>query len=637
MPKITFLPGPVTVNAAPGALLLDAARAAGLPAEAPCGGRGLCGKCLAQVESGRVGFTDTGVMPPGMAAEGFVLLCRASVLDEPATIRLAAGLQGEKGQFAKDGDDRLLVDAALFPGNEDIDPPVRTVSLDVAQPAPGDGLSDLDRLERAVKAATGAGGIMLPLPLLRELPEALRREGGRVWLVYRLASNSARIIDMDPHPIKRSEASEAPEALAFGIAVDIGTTTVAVQLVSLHDGKALGTKTAYNAQISCGLDVISRINYARKPERLEELRSKALETINTLICGLAEGCGVEKRRIYCASVAGNTTMAHLMLGIPPEHIRLDPYVPAVHRPPIYEAGETGLDISPYAPVRFAPSAGSYVGGDIASGLLCTSLATHSDDVCLFIDIGTNGEIALGNAEFLLGCACSAGPAFEGGGIDCGMRASAGAVEWADVDAATGLPSCSVIGGGKPAGICGSGMISLVASLFETGRLDAGGRLDRARPCGAIEAEGRAARYVLARAEHSAGGRAVYVSEADIANVVRAKAAIFSACRVLLGKVGLGFGDLARVYVAGGFGRYLDINRAVAIGLLPGLPKEKFRFIGNSSLMGAYMTLVSDKHREREEELARRLTYVDLSAEPEYMGEYTAALFLPHTDKNLFTE
>jgi uncharacterized 2Fe-2S/4Fe-4S cluster protein (DUF4445 family) len=277
--------------------------------------------------------------------------------------------------------------------------------------------------------------------------------------------------------------------------------------------------------------------------------------------------------------------------------------------------------------------GSYVGGDITSGLLCTSLSTEADEVCLFIDIGTNGELVLGNNEFLLGCACSAGPAFEGGGIDCGMRASVGAVEWVDVDASTGLPSCSIIGGGVAAGICGSGIMSLIADLFEKGWLDAGGKLDRSRPCPAVVTDGRAARYLLTQAGENR--RAVYVSETDIGNVIRAKAAIFSACRVMLRKVGMDFRDLDGVYVAGGFGRYLDVGRAIRIGLLPGLAQDQFHFIGNSSLTGAYMTLLSARHRARQEETAGRITYIDLGAEPEYMGEYTAALFLPHTDAGLF--
>jgi uncharacterized 2Fe-2S/4Fe-4S cluster protein (DUF4445 family) len=626
MPIITFKPNNIIVTAEPGSLLLDAARTAGLSVETPCGGRGVCGKCLVRIESGKVDFTDTGMMPAGMAADGYVLICRAKLLDEDVTVHLSAQLEREKGQFTKASDDRLLIDHALLPTEADFEPLVKKIVLTVAEPAVGDGLSDYDRLEIAVKAAVGSERMELPLRLLQTLPETVRQSEGTVTAAYLLKYGTAHIAQLEP-----SDTT----AVNIGLAVDIGTTTVAVQVVNTADGRVLAAKTAYNTQIECGLDVISRINYARKPERLAELRSKVLGTINKLAGELAESSGVEKKDILNASVAGNTVMTHLLLGILPEYIRLDPYTPAIYTVPELRAAEVGLDICPEAFVQLSPSVGSYVGGDITSGLLCTSLATDSEDVCLFIDIGTNGELILGNGEFLMGCACSAGPAFEGGGLDCGMRASAGAIEWAEVDNATGLSNYSVIGGGKPLGICGSGMISLMANLFAEGWMDAAGKLDRSRPSSAIQVLGRTARYIIATAEQSASGRELYITEADIDNIIRAKAAIFSACRVMLRKIGMEFDNLARMYIAGGFGRYLDIGKAQAIGLIPALSPEKFHFIGNSSLMGSYMTLVSAKHREKEAELAKKITYLDLSVEPEYMDEYTAALFLPHTDRSLF--
>jgi uncharacterized 2Fe-2S/4Fe-4S cluster protein (DUF4445 family) len=328
-------------------------------------------------------------------------------------------------------------------------------------------------------------------------------------------------------------------------------------------------------------------------------------------------------------------MVHLLLGIIPEFIRLEPYTPAIYQVPFYKASEIGLDINPYTPVYLAPSVGSYVGGDITSGILCTRLAAHSEELCLFIDIGTNGEMILGNDDFLLGCACSAGPAFEGGGIEHGMRASQGAIERVDIDKEKGTAACSTIGNTAPAGICGSGMISLIAELFKTGWIDAAGKLNRSKPCSAIEINGKNAKYILAEAEKSKNGKTIYITEADIDNLIRAKGAIFSACRVMLKSIDMDFEDVSRIYIAGGFGRYLDIEKATVIGLLPDLPSEKFTFIGNSSIIGAYMTLLSEKHREKQHELSKKITYLDLSTEPGYMDQYTAALFLPHTDSKLF--
>jgi uncharacterized 2Fe-2S/4Fe-4S cluster protein (DUF4445 family) len=339
--------------------------------------------------------------------------------------------------------------------------------------------------------------------------------------------------------------------------------------------------------------------------------------------------------ILNASIAGNTTMMHLLLGIVPEYIRLDPYTPAVYDIPAFKASHFGLDIAPEAAVYFAPCVGSYLGGDITSGLLCTALSTDSRDISLFIDIGTNGEIVLGNSEFLLGCACSAGPAFEGGGIEKGMRASKGAIEYVEISKESGAVKYNTIGNAPPAGICGSGMISLIAGLFSSGWMDAAGKLDRSRPCPSIPDKGKNARYLLLDPSTTNLSDQIYITEADIDNFIRAKGAIFSACQVLLKKIPLNLEDISVIYIAGGFGRYLNIADSITIGLLPDIDEKKFRFIGNASLMGSYMTLMSQKHRKNQSRLSRNITYIDLSSEPEYMNEYTAALFLPHTDRKLF--
>jgi len=329
-------------------------------------------------------------------------------------------------------------------------------------------------------------------------------------------------------------------------------------------------------------------------------------------------------------------MIHLLLGLNPEYIRLDPYTPTVLSIPLFVASEVGIEINPDAPVMISPAVGSYVGGDITAGILCTDLVKETDDASLFMDIGTNGEVVLGNREFLLACACSAGPAFEGGGIKCGMRAALGAIEKVEVERETGQSTYVTIGEGRPRGICGSGMISLLAELLETGWIDAAGKLNRSRPSDFIRIDGRQAAYILVRAEESATGTAIFVDEQDIENIIRAKAALYAACALSLSQVGMDFGDLRKVYIAGGFGRFLDLDAAIAIGLLPDLPRDRFHFIGNASLAGSRMTLVSERHRQRQRALARRMTYMELSTDPAYMNQYTAALFLPHTNPVSFS-
>lgn len=627
MPLITFQPSGKSVEAAPGTELLEVARRVDIPIAAPCGGKGTCGKCLALVVEGEVESDSLGALSKEAVAEGFVLACRTRIGQNPVTIEILGQLGRSQGRFVDTADNLKLLDPELLPQEADFSPLVVKHRTTVPAAALADGLSDLDRLTRQLQADLGKElTVDCPLPVLRNLAEALRAQEGRATATLARRGGRCQLVDIEPGNTA---------ARHYGIALDIGTTTVALQLVYLPLEEIVCTLTDYNDQVDCGLDVISRINYGRKPERLEELRQRIVATVNRLVDRVLLSENVRRHEITSAVLSGNTTMTHLLLGLPSEAIRLEPYTPTVMGVPEFAAGELGIAIHPLARVVLSPAVGSYVGGDITAGLLCTSLATDNDDLCLFIDIGTNGEIAIGNRDFLLTCACSAGPAFEGGGIDCGMRAAAGAIDRVEVDPATGAPTLSVIGDGVPKGICGSGMISLIANLFRTGWLDAAGKLDRSRPSPHIQVEGRIARYLLAPAVEGSHGKPVSVNELDIDNLIRAKAAIYSAGAVMLGQVGMNFDDLRRIYIAGGFGRSLVIADAKTIGLIPDLPDDRFRYVGNSSLMGSYMMLISDKHRQRQQATASRMTYLDLSTEPGYMDEYTAALFLPHTDARRF--
>jgi uncharacterized 2Fe-2S/4Fe-4S cluster protein (DUF4445 family) len=508
----------------------------------------------------------------------------------------------------------------------ELDPPVVRRPLRVAPPALQDGLSDLDRIERALREQWGSDPVTFTLSTMRAAAEALRAEGGRVTATAIREPGRLRVIGV--------EAGHRRDRV-HGIAVDLGTTTAAVQLIDLSTGRILATGADYNAQIPCGLDVISRIDFARRPGGLEELRRRAVDTLNRLVREVAAGEGVDASEIRCAAISGNTTMTHLLLGLGPEYIRLEPYSPTVLEPAALRAAELGLDIDPDSAVFLSPCVGSYLGGDITAGLLCTDLVTGSDDVDLFIDIGTNGELVVGNAEFLMACACSAGPAFEGGGIDCGVRAINGAIHRLQVDPESGRAHYSTIGDVAPRGLCGSGIIDLLANLLLTGWIDLAGKLDRSRRSPFIETEGRRARYLVAPAEETATGRPIAITETGIENIIRAKAAVYSASSLLLKRVGLTFSDLTRIYIAGGFGSFLDLEKATAIGLIPDLPPERFHYLGNASLTGSRLVAVSRDFRRRQRDLARRITNVELSADPAYMDHYTSALFLPHTDLGQF--
>ena len=626
MPLITFQPSGKTVVVQAGTELLDAARQAGVDIDAPCGGKGTCGKCMVRILDGSVDSDSLGLLVQTAVADGYVLACKTRVLISPLTVEVPEQTGRQAGQFADSSDDLYLIRGDLLPKKWDFDPLAVKWLLHVPAAKIEEGLSDLDRLVRSIQREWGKDEVTVPLPVLRAVADALRTENGTVTVT--LIREPGRIHVVAIEPGNRTVRH-------YGIAVDVGTTTVAVQLVYLPLAQIVATRTDYNDQVSCGLDVISRINYARRPDRLEELRGRVLGTINRLIRQVAESHDVDPEEISNAVVSGNTTMTHLLLGLNPEYIRLEPYTPTVLGSLCLSAAEVGIEINPQSWIYISPGVGSYVGGDITAGLLCTDIAADADAVNLFIDIGTNGEIVIGNHEFLMTCACSAGPAFEGGGIECGMRAALGAIERTEIVAESGLCQFWTVGNVKPKGICGSGMISLLAELFLKGWIDAAGKLSRIRPSPTIEVQGRYARYIIAPAEASGTGKPLAITELDIENIIRAKAAIYSACAMMLRQVGMGFEDLATIYIGGGFGRFLDLEKATVIGLVPDLPREKFRYIGNSSLMGSYMVLVSQDYQRRQTELAQRMTYIELNTDPAYMDQYTAALFLPHTDLTRF--
>jgi len=615
--SVRFLPSGAAVRVPAGTSLLDAAAAAGVRIPAPCGGEGTCGECRVRIEAGRV---DRGgaCLPAGDAAAGWVLACSSRVAGD-VSLRVPASEEAEGRIVAEGGAGR-----AAGP----IDPIARRLRIEVEAPSLENSFSDLERVERAIAAAGGPREVTAGLGVLRALAGALRSGPGA------MAATVQDPGDGRPPELIRILPGDAPAAL--GLAVDVGTTTVAVQLVDLSTGHVVAAASDWNRQIDRGLDVISRINYARVAARREELRLLALDTLNALIGRCASERGIGTGEIEAAALAGNPTMVHLLLGLDPEYIRLEPYTPTVNRLPPLRAGEAGLAMHPEALVVVAPGIGSYVGGDIVAGLLETALAGPAGEPRLFLDIGTNGEIVLGNGEWLMACACSAGPAFEGAGIGCGMRAARGAIERIRIDPSTGRVEFSTVGGGRPRGICGSGIVDLLAEMRRAGIIDPSGKLDPGRPGVGPAAPGsRDLAWEVVGAADAEGGRRIAVSESDLGNLLRTKAAVYAGCALMLKAAGLRDGDISGVDVAGGFGRYLDIPKAIEIGMLPDIPLERYAYLGNTSLAGARAMLLSGEARRKVLDLAGRITYLELNTDPSYMDEYTGALFLPHTDAARF--
>jgi uncharacterized 2Fe-2S/4Fe-4S cluster protein (DUF4445 family) len=420
----------------------------------------------------------------------------------------------------------------------------------------------------------------------------------------------------------------------WGAAIDIGTTTVTLWLVDLVSGKVKAQVSEYNGQIVRGEDVISRIIYAGKNGGGDDLRQRVLDTINNLVELACKRANIKSENIVKASIAGNSTMMHLLLGIPAGSIRFSPFVTAVNHPPAMTAREVGLNTHPEASVDCLPGVASYVGADITAGVLSSGLDA-SENVALFLDVGTNGETVLGSRDWLVTCACSAGPAFEGAGVVDGMRATQGAIEEVWINSETLEPTYRVIGGGRPKGICGSGLISLLSEAFLTGILDKAGNVNLMAASSRVREGAHGGEYVVAWGAESESGADIILSRVDVDNLLRAKAAIYAGFTVLADTVGIPLESVAKILVGGSFGKYINVEKAVQIGLLPDMPWEQFDFLGNTAVRGAYYALLDWRKREQISSIAKRMTYVELSADNSFYEAFTSALFLPHTDMSKF--
>jgi uncharacterized 2Fe-2S/4Fe-4S cluster protein (DUF4445 family) len=626
--------GDAPVVAFRGESLLEAARRAGIPIDAPCSGNGTCGKCRVKLLEGETESEPNRHVSGAEYAAGGRLACAARVLSDAVVLVPPGALAYQSRIKISDGEREWAVFAAL---REELaasgytgDSGLELLRFRLKVPDAGDAAADRERLLRKLGEETGEIP-RIGLYALRKLPGVLRAGDFSLTCLVRRDAEGPLLLDLFPG----GEGADPPVA---GLAVDIGTTTVSILLADLMTGAILAAGSAGNGQIRYGADVINRIIESVRPGGLDRLRRAILdECVLPLIRRLREEAGISGESIYRAAVAGNTTMAHLFLGVSPEHLRLEPYVPAFFEGGPFRAGDAGLDLHPEAELLLAPAIGSYVGGDITAGTFASGIFKKAAP-SLLVDLGTNGELVFGNADFLLSCACSAGPAFEGGDISCGMRAADGAVEACRIDGETMEPELRIIGaaGQKPAGVCGSGIIDLIGELFRCGIINARGKFIR---------EGRRVRrdpwgaggYVTAFAGETESGGDLILHETDIDNFIRAKGAIFSAIRTMTAAVDMAMDDIAEVFVAGGIGSGINVEHAIRIGMFPRLPPERYRYIGNSSLAGAYAMLVSRGAGGKLAEVSRGITYLELSSHPGYMDEFVAACFLPHTDGRLFAD
>ncbi len=622
-------PNPVAAQVPTGALLSDAAHLAGIEISQPCGGQGRCGRCAAQVTEGSVRRRSTLRLSPEAIEQGFALACQ-SVVESDVSIFVPEQEKIERSLTT----DRVAAEVQVPEGYEfEWSQPIRRVSVRLNPPSMDDQTDDWSRLQTALRAQHKLENTTASLALLRRLGDALRASDWQISVIY---SNTGTY-DLPVYQIIDVRPLEDQDDPVYAAAIDIGTTTVSLWLVDLVSGKVAAQAAEYNGQIARGEDVISRIIYASKtgPEERgnggsADLQGRVVETINRLCESACKRVNAKPEQVIKATIAGNSTMIHLLLGIPAASIRLSPFITAVNHPPALAAREIGFNFCPDAVIDCLPGVASYVGADITAGVLSSGIDT-TEEITLFIDVGTNGEIVFGSRDWLVTCACSAGPAFEGAGVVDGMRATRGAIEEVWINGETYEPNIRVIGGSKPKGICGSGLISLIAEMFLTGILDKAGNVNLTLPTRRVREGEHGGEYVVAWAEETETGRDIVITRVDVDNLLRAKAAIYAGFTVLAEQVGMTLDDVQQMVIGGSFGKYINVEKAVQIGLLPDMPWDKFKFLGNTSIKGAYLALLDTQQRERVSDIARRMTYIELSADNTFYEAFTSALFLPHTD------
>lgn len=613
--------------------LLELAQKSNVVIDAPCSGNASCGKCKIKLLNGQMESKKTRHIADEEFDQGWRLACVSEPTQDVEVLvpdiasafksRMKVADLSSKGEIQIFQQAKESIEFAGINLHNSLD----VVEVVMDPPTLDDTMPDNERLSRALRKYMNLKTVRLPYSVMRKIPDVLRESNFAVKCVIRTTPDDMFVYDIFP---------KDQEVIIGGLAIDIGTTTVSALIINMETGEILAKASSGNGQIRYGADVINRIIESTKPGGKERLQKAVIEeTINPLVQEMCNSIHLSKEQIYRMCIAGNTTMNHLFAGVNADPLRMEPYIPAFFKTNSLFASDLGIDVNPDAHIIVAPNIGSYVGGDITAGTF-VSMIWNKPEFSLFIDLGTNGELVFGNSDFLMSCACSAGPAFEGGDISCGMRATDGAIEACTIDPETMEPDYKIIGdeGQKPIGLCGSGIIDVIAELFRTGIIDPKGKFKREGKRIKHDEYGMGS-YVLAFEEDAASVKDVEITEVDIDNFIRAKGAIFSAIRTMLTSLDFDVSMIENVYVAGGIGSGINMQNAVYIGMFPDIPMDKFHYVGNSSLSGSYTMLLSTESERKVYEIAKNMTYLELSTVPSYMDEFIGACFLPHTDMSLF--
>jgi len=618
---VTFEPDGIRSEVKNGTRLLNALEAVGLTVRSECGGRGICGKCRVIVK-GAPSFTKVTEAEKELVRSelksGHRLACECSV-------------QGDATVYIPE-ESRVMTRKLLIEGTErpvKVESAIRKVFIRVPKPSLQDVRSDLQRLQDALKEIYRIEVVDIDHQLLKKLPHILRESD---WKATVTIGDQRELIS-----VERGDTTEK----AYGVAVDIGTSKIIIYLSNLLNGELVATESVENPQIKHGEDIISRISYSSKSgTQLKELRRLIVKCLNAKVSEACKKSGLSPQHIYEMTVVGNTAMHHFFLGIQARHLGLSPYVPAVTSPIAEKARELSLELNPAANVYIFPIIAGFVGGDAVADIISTGIYKF-DEFSMVLDIGTNTEVVIGDKRGLMACSCASGPAFEGAHIKCGMKAVTGAIEKLEIEPEGYHVNYQTIGDAKPIGLCGSAIIDVVANLLKRRVIDRNGSLIDSYLTPRLKTVNGKKSYVLVSKKEGAA-RDIVVTQKDIREVQLAKAAIYTGCYTLLKRKSVEPRDIKKLYVAGAFGNYLNLENSKLIGMLPDIPPELITFVGNAAGAGARMALISKKLRQTAAVISRRVDYVELALEPDFQTEFTSAMFFPHRDlkrfpslKNLF--
>ncbi|MCP4718026.1 MAG: DUF4445 domain-containing protein [Desulfobacteraceae bacterium] len=629
---VKFLPQDNTIEVEENESLIRAAMEAGVHINASCGGTGVCGKCRVLIEEGEVEGGVSEHLSPEDRDQGYRLACLSTVTSD-IVVRIPVESQMETSRLNQKAVSRHTA-KAMYTNVDELRenglfiPPVEKIYLELDPAVEGDNQADVARIINHLRLKHGEHRLTMGLGMIRKVPDIIR-EGNfniTVTIVRPVRKDGKnRIINIEPFDTSDRN---------FAIAVDIGTTTVYGQALDLITGEILAQHGEFNSQISYGEDVISRIIFAEKGDGLKILHQKVVGTINKIIGKIVKKAGIAVHEVSTITLAGNSTMTQLLLKIKPTYIRKDPYVPASVMYPPFRSVKIGIELADHAIALIYPGVSSYVGGDIIAGIMASGMYL-SDQLTLYMDIGTNAEIAIGHKDWMVCTAASAGPAFEGGGVKFGMRAIKGAIEDFSINPANYEPMIITVGNVPAKGICGSGLITLAAKLLETGVIDSRGKFNQSLSTPRIREKDDIWEYVLVYKENTQIDRDITITEPDLDNLIRAKGAMYSAALTLLEEIGLGVKDIQRIILAGGFGSFVDLESAITIGLLPELDPANVTYLGNGSLLGCRINCLTNSLRRNVAEVVNMMTNFELASTPSYMDHYMGALFMPHTELNYF--